>query len=1364
MFAFLVMALGGIVEIQYDSSRIHQLPANPYPGEPILPVDIMKFPLPENARDIRLVLDDIQMEEVGGYGSIGFNDRIVMARSNGDSVIQLPRVPHPSPVVLEGYGRKRDSIIAVVRINPLYFDGKDLHRIRRVAFHLEWNTAPGVESMALPDSLDYLILTVSWLHPYVDSIAYLAQIRGFRTLIIDVDDIATNPKLVRDTIKYYYRNFGIRYASIVAHASIIHPYLLRFHPDSVLSWYYPTGPLLFTDFPFMALDGEYYSSQDEFVGDGDDGTDMVADIGFSRIPVSNIVELRDYYIKLKKHVMGEGSTTPASLTCLESRLDSDTTSFAWLCESAIYGLGIPRVQRMYEPYFDYLLTPEEFFDSLNTLKPQIFIYLGHSNIDRILTTFLPRQDIFTSTYYALMDEFTIPITYIGGCWPGDPMSASMTVNLPRVDGKGSLFTMGSSKLDYASNELMKARGLLEYLFLIGGPFASDAVNHVRLDYVGRRYFLYEIMTYGDPTLTIFRSDPSPPPAQILLSTRDVGIVAYEDSMILSIIRPEGYDRYVIMEGDTAIRLPYEEPETLTISLWKPGYVPIIRKVYFVPDGIVFGRPFMNGDALPGDTMIIRIPVFNHTDRAISSSLQLESDGAVLLNDHVDIALPPRSSDTTEVAVIPRTQETFTLRLIHPDGTHRTYRFPVISRIPRMVGVRWSSDSAAVDLFNPSPSTLTIRVVSPHEDLEVMLGPNRVSTVSLYAPESPMTIEVKMADLVIRKNLSRKDGPDPPKSVRLMGIPSGIQLHMTTMSPATSVFRIYRKRDGDIRGYQFAGLTEPGSRVFVDHPENYGRYCYRVSALDDYMNEGPLSDEVCGNPGPDYGFMKPISYAEQLYAQPVPGQFDRTTSALELFIAGNAHMGFYHHDGTPYDGFPALTMFEVRAKPVVVDYDGDGFEEVIVSGKSALNGRSYLLAVGLDGTDTLYSSDHGYDFALAGGLLAADIAGDSLPEIILKTYYGNDPYEPRFILLKGDSILFQFRLNGDAFNTIIPAAGDVDSDGKAELIFMDEDRKVYALNGDSSMVNGFPVDLSADIPGTINYTEVFGTDSLLLVISRTGDGYLYLSKITHDGLYLGTIQLASGLAHYYWQHTAIGYMDADSILDLVIPTRDSLIVVNMEGNRLAPSLYQYLRGPYTLSSPLIVDVGFDGRQDIVFSNASMIQVYEYSDGSLTEYPGFPLVMADDSTMDSEGLFPPFVADMNSDGFGELYVAMNRLGYVYQIESPGARATSWPEEFGNRWNTNWYGFQPPSVPVSSTEDPGMKTLGISFAPGFILLQGEPGTPYEIHIYTASGRKIMEASGILLQSGNRRIPLDLPSGIYVLKARLGSRTITNKFVNVR
>jgi len=1363
MVAFLVMAVGGVVQIQYSDAQIQSLPSNPYPGEPMVPVDIRRIVLPGNARNVRLIIDDLDLEEINSY-QLNYNDTIVIAKSDGDSIIPLPRIPHPSPAVLEGFGQKRDSVIAVVRINPIYYDGSRLYKIRRIAFHLEWEELLGENIVPLPDSLDYLILTVSWLHPYVDSIAYLAKIRGLRTLVIDIDGIATNPKLIRDTIKYYYRNFGIRYASIVAHASIAHPYLLRFHPDSVLSWYYPTGPLVYTDFPFMALDGEYYESQDEFVGDGDDGTDMVPDIGFSRIPVSNIVELKDYYTKLKSHLLGENPSTPGSITCLESRLDVDTTSFAWFCESAVYGLGIPRIQRMYEPYFDYYLTREEFFDSLNALKPQFFIYIGHSNIDRILTTYLPRIDIFTSTYYALMDNFVIPFSYIGGCWPGDPLSAAMTVNLPRVDNKGSLFTMGASKLDYASNEAIKSRGILESFFILNKPFASDAVNYIRENYIGRRYFMYEIMTYGDPTLTIFKTNPTTPPAAFLFSNREIGIMTQEDSITLAIISSKGYERYVLMEGDTTIPLTYKEPDTLIISFWKPGYVPLIRKIYFVPDEVVFGKPFLDENAVAGDTIIVSIPVSNYTDKTLSYSLRLEAIDAYLLNDYIQGMLSPHTFDTLEISVIPLGKETFVLRYLYPDGKIESYRFPVINFIPSIVGVRWDSDSAQIDVYNPAPITAPLRITTLYQSMEYDLPSRRATRISIYAPDSTITVKLETPSFSVKKTLLREEGPPPPKTVKTFGMPSGIQLYMEELPPYTYAFRVYRRKIGDLLGYKHVGITSPGSLVFVDHPEDYGKYCYRVSSLDEFMNEGPLSEEICASPGPGYGFMKPISYAEQIYSQPVLGQFDRTTPSLELFLVGNVHMAFYNSSGTPYDGFPIQSMFEVRTKPIVVDYDNDGFEEAIVSGKSTLDNRSYLLAVGLDGIDTLYQSDYGYDFALSGGLLSADISGDSTPEIIFKTYYGTDPFVPRFIFMSGDSIMFQFSLNGDAFNYITPAATDIDADGKAEILFMDEDKKLYALNGDSSFVDGFPIDLSSDIPGTINYTEVLGIDTLILAISRTAEGEIYLSKLSLDGEYAGTIHIASGLVHYYWQHTSLGYINDDSIPDLLIPSRDSLIIVDIEGNRLAPSLYQYLMGPYTMSSPILADIGKDGEIDIIFSNASMIQVYRYINGSLEAYDGFPMVMADDSTMDSQGLFPPFVEDMDGNGYAELYVTMNRLGYIYQIESPPSRTVPWSQEFANKWNTNWYNFEPPDVPVLDTEKPAISVPAVSFSPGFILLEGKPGIPYELTIFNVAGRKIKSFKGTIHSSGENRLYLNLPDGIYILRATIGHSSIIKKFIHVR
>ena len=1371
LFALIVFHVGGVVSVDYDSTSIVNLPIDPYPGEPALPIDLRRFNLPSGASNVRLVVDEIVFGEQVDL-PIDFNDTIRIIEEEGDSIIPLIRISHPAPIILEGYGRSRDKTIAIVRINPLYFDGNSVRRIERVSFHLEWDESPNSVE-ALEDSLDYLILTLSRFHPYVDSIAFLARLRGLRTLIVDIDSIAFDPVAIRNLIKYYYRNFGIRYASIVGHGSIVSPFLLRFHPDSVVRWVYPTGPLVYTDFPYMALDGEYYSSRDQFVGDNDDGTDVVPDIGFSRIPVTNLWELEEYYAKLKRNVFGDMDNFPGSVTCLESRLDSDTSTFAWLCESALGSIDVPRVQRMYEPYFDYDLDTREFFDSLNTLRPQIFIYMGHSNIDRILTNYYPRRDIMTYKYYLFMEDYFIPFAYIGGCWPGDIMSSAMAQNLSRMERRGALFSFASSKFDYASNESMKARYLLEGFFELNYYFAADVMNYVREPYMSHRYFLYSIQSFGDPTSMIFVSPPSPLPASHN-SAGDILTIDVPDSTYLSIFSRDGQHlRYFLPHGDTSIPLRLFHPETLLVSVWKPGYAVDTFRFIYVPQDVVVDRPYIDAEELAfGGLYELSIPLMNYSEQARTVSLHIDGEGFSPSSIDTNIALNPHEYTLLRFPIEPDNGETFTLSLFLDGQTIGRFKFRVQEARFYITGVKWTADSVLLDVYNASAFPLYgVRLFSWYggATFDIPSGLSTGYTIGIPVPPDVDTIHISLNwnGYSIRKKLVRAEVYSEVDSLGFASRIGGLEIYIYSMD-SVHRYKVYFRRGAEGE-YSFAGLTDTGSRVFYFSTSDYGQYCFRVSPIDRWYNEGEMSEEYCNYPSPVHGEVLPISMEGWFFSQPVVGQFDATTPQREIFAITNVHYGFFNFLGEPYPGYPKRLLLEVRSKPVVLDLDGDGMEEVVASGKSLLNNRVYLLSFHIEGAiDTLYSSDHPYDFPLYGGLLAQDVDGDSLPEIIMKNYYGYGEYAPRIMVFEGDTLVFQWFLNGDDFNYIVPSAGDIDGDGRAEILFVDEDGFLYALRVDSTNASGFPIDLNGYFSGGVRYSQVIGLDSILIAVIFTNSNSAYAIVVDLSGNVISSALLTSGSVMYEWKHAAVGFLDGDSIPDIVLSSRDSLVISNIYGDRLAPSIYEYLLGPYTMPSPIIADVGLDGKPEIIYTNASMLKVLTLDGGNLTEYPGFPLILADDSTMDFQGLFSPFIADMDGDGIGEIFVAANRLSYIYQIQEPPTRVI-WGEEYFNKWNTGWYGFYPPEPPVLRDERETTENMTISFDPRFSTLllrfQLERREEFQIDIYDIGGRLRKSYRGFVSGRGVRRMDVsELPSGVYLVHGRVGRKVVKFSFVRVR
>ena len=213
-------------------------------------------------------------------------------------------------------------------------------------------------------------------------------------------------------------------------------------------------------------------------------------------------------------------------------------------------------------------------------------------------------------------------------------------------------------------------------------------------------------------------------------------------------------------------------------------------------------------------------------------------------------------------------------------------------------------------------------------------------------------------------------------------------------------------------------------------------------------------------------------------------------------------------------YPDGCWDSISVSPVVGDLDGDGDLEISVQ---SLNRRIY--AWHHDATDVagwpIYR-DSGDDL-LRGGVSSpamGDIDGDGLPEVVLGT--NSPPWEdggpaPDY------SKATVWAINGDSsnvpgwpvetYNNIFssPALGDIDGDGALEVVIGSgstveggNGRYVYAWNGDGSAVSGWPKEAAGDMPAPPALGDLDG-DGELEVVAGCGTEYGQTST-TCDLLY------------------------------------------------------------------------------------------------------------------------------------------------------------------------------------------------------------------------------------------------------------------------
>ena len=180
---------------------------------------------------------------------------------------------------------------------------------------------------------------------------------------------------------------------------------------------------------------------------------------------------------------------------------------------------------------------------------------------------------------------------------------------------------------------------------------------------------------------------------------------------------------------------------------------------------------------------------------------------------------------------------------------------------------------------------------------------------------------------------------------------------------------------------------------------------------------------------------PPSYpSNYIFSSPAIGDIDNDGDVEIIFgSAGTLHGGSwtkgavfaFHHNGTIVDGWPMWNIPSlVRASPALVDLNGDGYLEIVIS-----DSVYYIYAFNHRGT---FGSSWFQEVASGwASATIADVDGDSEPEIAIGNQDGN-----LFVFNSNGSLLDDFPIiTGSNFQIrSTPAFADINNDGQVEIVF------------------------------------------------------------------------------------------------------------------------------------------------------------------------------------------------------------------------------------------------------------------------------------------------------------------------------------------
>ena len=415
-------------------------------------------------------------------------------------------------------------------------------------------------------------------------------------------------------------------------------------------------------------------------------------------------------------------------------------------------------------------------------------------------------------------------------------------------------------------------------------------------------------------------------------------------------------------------------------------------------------------------------------------------------------------------------------------------------------------------------------------------------------------------------------------------------------------------------------------------------------------------------------------------------------------------------GTELAGFPYATGNWIVGAPAVGDIDDDGDLEIVVTSRDRK-----IHVIQHDGTGVAIVEASHY---LMSTPALDDLDGDGDLEIVVPGY----GYELLAVHHDGTSLdNYPLTITGARMSAGASIA-DIDGDGSKDFVLGTWSDSIFAFNQSGELLSGFPVDLITNVAAPPVVADIDGNGSLEILAGQDA-GKFY--AIANDGSVLWTQQLSSASIR---TAAAVCDFDGSGTLEIVYTTLDGNInVVDYQGNALTG--WPQNLGGACYSSPVIADLDGDEIPEIVVgSNSGELYVF-HLDGSTLDL--FPIPMA------GPVRGTPTLADFSQDGTLEIIVGTDSDLTIINLKMLSEVGVNWSTARGNNMRTGYY--NPTAASVDGFQVPEVLSLKQNFPNPF-----NPTTTIEFGIPTQSF-VTLTIYDILGQEVNSLVQSELAPGTY-------------------